>query len=256
MATSVPPATPPLSPGAGLSPSLTWLLDRAALDDEARAAVRAADAEALAAGAADPARVVQALLTAGMAPAALRVVACALPPREGVWWAWVASRHAVTVQQQRAAQPPSSPDEPPPLPPPAVAVETLAAIERWIAQPTDEHRRAAWALAEKAGMDSPAGAAGAAAFFTNGSLTPLGGPFVPAPAGLHTTLAFASVLASAVATDPAHMADIAGAFVAQALEVIKRLGGWEPALIQAKQTFDHQAEVHVEASKPPKLPNS
>lgn len=255
MATSVPPASAPMTSTAGVSPALAWLLDRAAFDDDARAAVTKANPAALAPGAADPGLVVQALLDADLAPAALRVVAVALPPREGVWWAWVAARHAVGVQQQRAAQP-GTPDAPAPPPPPAVAFDTLAAVERWIAQPTDEHRRAAWALAEKAGMDSPAGAAAAAAFMTNGSLTPLGGPFVPAPAGLHTTLAFAAVLAAAVATDPAHLKDIAAAFVAQGLEVVKRLGGWEPALVAAKQTFDHQAEVHAEASKPPKLPNA
>lgn len=262
MATSVPPATTPMTPAvagsaAGPAPALAWLLDRAAVDDEARAAVRAANPAALAAGAADPGAVVQALLDASMAPAALRVVACTLPPREGVWWAWVSARHALGVQQQRSSQPVAvQGDEPAPLPPPPLALETLAAVERWIAQPTDEHRRAAWALAEKAGIDTPAGAAAAAAFFTNGSLTPLGGPFVPAPAGLHTTLTFAAVLAAAVATDAARLKEIASAFVAQGLEVVKRLGGWDAALVAAKQTFDHQAEVHAEASKPPKLPNA
>ena len=258
MATSVPPAATPMTPGtvATPAPALAWLLDRAALDDEARAAVRRANPAALSAGASDPAAVVQALLEAGQAPAALRVVACALPPREGVWWAWVAARHAIGVQQQRAAQPPADPDEPPPLPPPAIALDTIAAVERWIAQPTDENRRAAWALAEKAGIDTPAGAAAACAFFTNGSLTPVGGPFVPAPAGLHTTLAFAAVLSAAVTTDAAQLKEVASAFVAQGVEVVKRLGGWDAAVVQAKQTFDHQAEVHAEASKPPKLPNA
>lgn len=251
------PTSAPLGPPAtALSPALAWLVGRAALDDEAQAAVREVAPAALAAGAADPGVVVQALITAGRALDALRVVACTLPPREGVWWAWVAARHAAGVQQQRASQADGPPGTPRPQPPSPLVTETLAAVERWIAQPTDDNRRAVWALAEKVGIDTPAGAVAAAAFFTNGSLTPPGGPFVPAPAGLHTTITGAAVIAAAVTTDPERLTEVAAAFVAQGLEVVKRLGGWDPALVSAKQTFDAQAELHAEASKPPKLPNA
>jgi hypothetical protein len=203
--------------------------------------------------------VIAALVKAGQAPVALRLLACALPPRESVWWAWVAARHAATVQQQRAAQhdaQPPAPDVPRALPPSPLVIDTLAAVERWIAQPTDDNRRAVWALAEKVGIDTPAGAVATAAFFTNGSLTPPGGPFVPAPAGLYTTLAGAAVIAAAVATDVERLGEVATAFIAQGFEVVKRLGGWDAALVSAKQTFDSQAELHAEASKPPKLPNA
>ena len=242
-----------------LSPALSWLVGRAVLDEETQAAVRAASPAALAHGATDPGAVISALVAAGKAPAALRMLACALPPRESVWWAWVAARHAATVQQQRASQQehePPDPDVPRALPPSPLVLETLAAVEQWIAQPTDDNRRAVWALAEKVGIDTPAGAVATAAFFTNGSLTPPGGPFVPAPAGLYTTLASAAVIASAVATDVERLGEVASAFIAQGLEVIKRLGGWDAALVSAKQTFDAQAELHAEASKPPKLPNA
>lgn len=249
----------PLTPGSmgasALSPALAWLVGRAALDEESRAAVRAADPTALAPGAADPGLVVDALLAGGKAPVALRLLACALPPRESVWWAWVAARHAATAQQQRAERSPA-PEEPRALPPSPLVLETLAAVEQWIAQPTDDNRRAVWALAEKVGIDTPAGAVGAAAFFTNGSLTPPGGPFVPAPAGLYTTLASAAVIAAAVATDVERLGEVATAFIAQGYEVVKRLGGWDAALVSAKQTFDAQAQLHAEASKPPKLPNA
>ena len=245
--------------GAGaLSPALAWLVGRAGLDEDAQAAVRAADATALASGAADPGPVIAALVKAGQAPIALRVLACALPPRESVWWAWVAARHAATVQQQRATQhesQPAEPDAPRVMPPAPLVLETLAAVERWIAQPTDDNRRAVWALAEKVGIDTPAGAVATAAFFTNGSLTPPGGPFVPAPAGLYTTLASAAVIAAAVATDAERLAEVATAFIAQGYEVVKRLGGWDAALVAAKQTFDAQAQLHAEASKPPKPTN-
>ena len=61
---------------------------------------------------------------------------------------------------------------------------------------------------------------------------------------------------AAVATDAERLGEVATAFIAQGFEVVKRLGGWDAALVSAKQTFDTQAELHAEASKPPKLPNA
>ena len=80
---TAPPTSPPLSP-ASASTVVAWLAWRAALDDEARAAVTAADPAALAPNATDPEPLVRALLAAERPADALRVVACALPPREGV----------------------------------------------------------------------------------------------------------------------------------------------------------------------------
>lgn len=270
---TAPPTHPTLAPpgppaaAAPHAPALEWLLQRAALDDEARAAVAARQPAALAPHAADPGLVVQALLEAERAADALRLVACALPPREGVWWAWVAARHAMQTVQLRAdsarsAPPPApaGPDAPPPppapLPPSPAQVAALAATERWITQPTDEHRRAAWEVAQAAGLDSAVGCAGAAAYFTGGSITPPGVPFVPPPAGLHATMASTAALLAAVTTDPARLVEVATALVQQGLEVVRRLGGWDAAIGHAKQTFDQQAYVHAEASRPPTLPDA
>src|SRR5256885_1149294 len=114
-----PNGAPNAGPPAPLGAALAWLADRAALDEEARAAVTFALPGALAPGAADPGPLVQGLLDAERPADALRVVACALPPREGVWWAWVSARHAMQAMQARAdaarANPPT--DGPPPLPP-------------------------------------------------------------------------------------------------------------------------------------------
>ena len=59
----------------------------------------------------------------------------------------------------------------------------LDATEKWIAQPTDDNRRAAMDAGEKAHFSTPAGCAGLAAFFSGGSLAPPEAPPCP-PAGV------------------------------------------------------------------------
>ena len=49
---------------------------------------------------------------------------------------------------------------------------SLDATEKWIAQPTEENRRAAMSAAEAADVGTAAGCAGVAAFFSGGSLAP------------------------------------------------------------------------------------
>jgi hypothetical protein len=95
--TTTSPLAPPGPPAgaAPLAPALEWLVQRAALDEEGRALGTVALPAAFAPQAADPGLVVQALLQAERPADALRLVACTLPPREGVWWAWVAARHAM-----------------------------------------------------------------------------------------------------------------------------------------------------------------
>src|SRR5436190_17204799 len=56
---------------------------------------------------------------------AVRFLAHALPKREAVWWAWVCARRAAGEE-----------------PPPKIKA-SLDATEKWIAQPTEDNRRAA-----------------------------------------------------------------------------------------------------------------
>ena len=132
--------------------------------------------------------------------------------------------------------------------------ETLDTLERWIATPTDELRREAWELAQRAGLETPAGCAAAAAYFTGGSLAPAGGPFVPPPAGVHCAMAGTAAVVAAVGTDPAQLGEVAGAFVAQGVEIVRRLGGWDAALTGAKAAYDEQLQLHESASRPPAPP--
>src|ERR1035441_8493863 len=72
-----------------------------------------------------PREYVKLLLDQGLFPDAVRFVAHALPKREAVWWAWVCARRSAGD-----------------TPPPAIKA-ALDATEKWIAQPTEEFRRAA-----------------------------------------------------------------------------------------------------------------
>jgi hypothetical protein len=214
------------------------------LDDEAWTAVKGVAPGALSRGAADPAVLLRALLDAGLAAEALRVMACALPPREGIWWAFIAARHAAQVAASKAGKEAAESD--------AIAAEAdlLALIERWINQPSDDNRRSAWAAAQAAGMETPAGCAAAAIYFTGGSLSPAGSAYVPPPAGVHVTMAATSVLLAAALTSPDRMVELADAFTGQGIEIVRRLGSWETSLLGAKRSFDSQAE----AAKPPAPP--
>jgi hypothetical protein len=226
------------------APSLAWLVGRAVLDDDALVAARAVHPETVADGASDPALLVSALQHGGQGAAACRLLACALPPREGVWWGWTAARHALQLPGQ-------------PVPAPA-AVQALAAVEQWIAAPDDEHRRAAWAAAEKAGMDSPAGSAAGAVFFISGSVAPADIPVVPPPPGIHCTLAGTAVVMAA-ASDPANFNALLDVYVQQALGIVAHLGGWDTTLQLSRQHFDVQREQHdavLAAARPAPAPSS
>lgn len=152
--------------------------------------------------------VVQHLVSAAQFPEAVKFVAFALPRREGVWWAWVTAKRAAGA------------DVPPPI------KASLEATERWIAQPTDANRRAAFALAEKADLGTPAGCAGAAAFFAGDSIAP---PDVqalpPGPYDCNKMIANAVILA-AVITEPEMAPEKFFQSLQQGLEVIGKIKAW------------------------------
>ena len=221
--------TAPLAPSAASADRATmaWLVERGPVSKEAQQAT---------AGATDVDALLTLLVDSGHSADALRVVAAALPPREGIWWAWTLARHAA----QRAGE----------SGPAAAVPEALAATEPWIAAPDERTRRAAWAASERAGMDSPAGCAAAAPFLASGSLAPPEIAPVPPPPGMHTMLiATAALLAAAV--DPPHFDALAGAYIAQGLEVVRQIGGWNRSVELAKHHFETQREQHAKATAPP-----
>ena len=139
---------------------------------------------------------------------ATRFLAHALPRRECVWWAWVCARK-ITAPDAR----------------PAVRA-ALDATERWIVQPTEEHRRAAMEHAKAAELGTPAGCAALAAFFTGGSLGPPQAPVIPPGEFMTAKAAAGAVTLAAVVPDPARAAERFREFLGLGLEVADRTKLW------------------------------
>ena len=147
--------TAPATPETGAAPApqtATEWAKVAGLADPAKLAATTAET---------PRALVATLTEQGMHADAVRLLAHLLPKREAVWWAWSCAKAAVG-----------------PTPTPEVTA-ALAAIERWITEPSDEHRRAAMDAANVADLATPAGLAGLAVFFSGGSVAPPEAPVTP-----------------------------------------------------------------------------
>jgi hypothetical protein len=149
------------------------------------------------------------LLEKKLYPDAVRFLAHALPKREAVWWGWVCARRAAG-------------DNPPPK-----IKACLEATEKWIAQPTEEHRRAAMAAAETAELGTAAGCAGLGAFFSGGSLAPPDAPAVPPGEYLTAKAISGAVIFAAVTGEPEKAPERFQGFVAQGLDVTTRIKLWD-----------------------------
>jgi hypothetical protein len=147
------------------------------------------------------------LIAGGRFPDAVRLLAHALPKRESVWWAWVCARRA------------AGPDPVPPI------QSSLAATEKWIAQPTEENRRVAMQAAESAGLDTAAGCAGMAAFFCGASIAPPQAPPVP-PGAYDSAKAVAGAVTLASVAAPEKIEESFRTFLQQGLEVAARIKLW------------------------------
>jgi hypothetical protein len=55
----------------------------------------------------------------------------------------------------------------------------------------------------------------------------------------------------AAATNPAHFEALAGAYIAQGLEVVKQLGGWDKAVAISQEHFQAQQDSQQRSSMPP-----
>jgi hypothetical protein len=153
---------------------LATVLDRAALPPEAQAPLQ---------GCADIGDAVARLEAGGFATEAVRVLAHALPKREGVWWACMCAVNTAPADL-------GEPDR--------LARETA---ELWVRQQKDEQRRAAFAHAETAGFQTPEAWAGVAAFWSGDSMAPVGLPVVPPGPGLTGTAVSGAVALASVRGD-------------------------------------------------------
>jgi hypothetical protein len=182
---------PPRAPVKLASAVLATVLERADLAPEAAAA---------ATGAADAPAALARIVEAGLMGDAARFLAHALPKREAVWWACMCARAT-----EPAAPPPDA--------------EALVAAEAWVRKPEEDQRRAAMAKAEAAGFRSPEAWAAVGAFWSGGSMAPVGQPVV-APADHLTGVAVAgSVSLSAVRRDPEKAEATLKRFIQSGLEI-------------------------------------
>jgi hypothetical protein len=133
---------------------LATVVERAALAPEAQAPLQ---------GCTDIGDAIVRLEAAGFASEAVRMLAHALPKREGVWWACMCAANTTPAD----------------LPEPARLARETA--ELWVRQQKDEQRRAAMAHAEASGFRTPEAWSGVAAFWSGDSLSPVGLPPVPPP---------------------------------------------------------------------------
>lgn len=142
---------------------------------------------------------------------AVRFLANALSKSEAVWWG---------IQCARAtAVPPAS------LPPSQVAA--LAAAEKWLQDPSEDNRRAAFPAALEAGPPTPAGLVAIGVFYSGGSLAPASVPTVPA--GEHLTAAMvAGGIMQAAYGDAGKAKERLKAFLTKGGEIANGLSRWPP----------------------------
>ena len=181
--------------------------------------------------------VVQHLVSGAKYAEAVRFIAHALPRREGVWWAWVTAKRA------------SGPTPAPPI------KAVLEATERWIAQPSDANRRAAWDAAQAADIGTPAGCAGAAAFFAGESIAPSNVQALPPGEFDASKMIAGAVLMSAVATEPEKAPEKYLASIQQGLDVVSKIKLW-PGDTSAPLEPPPPAPVAVRETKPSRRPSA
>ena len=197
---TVPATATPSFPPPGQPRGTAELSVLADLGDEARML--------LANGAPGPRAFITLMMERELHIDAIRFLAHSLPRREAVWWAWVCARKVSGA-----------------APPPPVKA-ALDATERWIVQPSEEHRRQALQFGEAADFGTPAGCAALAAFMSTGSLAPPEAPMVPPGEFMCAKAVAGSVTLAAVSTEPARAGEKFNEFVQLGIEVAERTKLW------------------------------
>lgn len=140
-------------------------------------------------------------------PDSVRFLAHALPKREAVWWGYLCARSGSG----------------------AVAPKKLAALEaaqKWVTEPTEEHRRACLPAAEAADFGTPAGCVAVAAFWSGGSLAPPELPVVPPKDELTPGAVANAILLAAVISEPEKALEKYAHFLALGRDVAAGTNVW------------------------------
>jgi hypothetical protein len=146
---------------------------------------------------------IEALLIRELHPDALQFIAHSLPKRQAVWW-------ALGCVKQVA---------PPELPPEQETAVKMT--ERWIAEPTEENRQAAFKAAEAADTSTPAGITALAAYYSD-ALPATADPEKNAKAYFITAKLVSAAVMLAAASDPEQVKARFGGFASKGAEVVKR----------------------------------
>ncbi|MBU6499073.1 MAG: hypothetical protein KGJ41_01730 [Rhodospirillales bacterium] len=161
----------------------------------------------LVAGCPDSGAAFLALEEKGLLVDAAKWAAHALPKREAVWWACMCARHTAAANQPEAER------------------ALVEAAEQWVRKPTDEQRRAAFALAQEAGFTSPEAWAAVAAFWSGESMSPPGQPPVPPPADAVGRAVAGAVTLASVRLHPERYAARLARFLQSAREIAQGAAG-------------------------------
>jgi hypothetical protein len=141
---------------------------------------------------------------------AVRFLAHLLPTREAIFWAWSSARRVLDGE---------------PAPPVAAALE---ATGRWIAQPSEENRWPMLEVAEAAPLGTPAGSAALAVFLSGGSIAPPDVHPVEPPPYAAAKAITGSIVLAAVSNEPEKAPEKFQGFIAQGVDIGKRIGLWPP----------------------------
>ena len=176
----------------------------------------APEADAVVAGCTDAAEALARLEAAGLASAAGKLAAHALPKREAVWWACMCAAHTA----------------PPDLPEADRTAREMA--EAWVRRQTDEVRREAMEQARRTGFRSPEAWAAVGAFWSGDSMAPVGQAPVPPAAHLPGTAVAGAIALAAVRGDPIRQPARLARFLQSARDIAT--GG--PGRLPAEQNGD------------------
>ncbi len=101
----------------------------------------------------------------------------------------------------------------------AEAYLPLQAVEKWLAEPTDENRRSAMKAANEAEFSTPAGSAALAVFFSGGSIAPPDMPAVPPESSITPNSVAGTVMLAAVLKEPEKAQEKYQLFLAEGLKI-------------------------------------
>lgn len=169
------------------------------------------EAAALSTDGMSPRRFLDRLLAGELNEDAISFLAYGLPRREAVWWGLRCVREI-------------TPDEPE-----EKVAAAIAATDAWLADPTDEKRRAAMVAAEAATYGTPAGCIALAAFFSEGSMAPPDCPPVPVGEWFCARTVAAAVILASIARKPEEIPVLGKKFAEQGIEVANGPAPWEEA---------------------------